>query len=348
MATIERRLSKTGKVSFRVKVRIRGHKAATAKFDRISDAKKWAAETETEIRHGNYFKRIQGQQHTVAKLIDDYCEDILPTKKPKTQIGQKPQLEWWKKELGSYSLASIDRDLLNKCKNLLTTDGKRSRSPVTAKRYLAALSHVFTYGIKDKGWINDNPVRIISKAPESKGRVRWLNDKERSDLLEACEKNANIYLLPVVVLAISTGARKSEILELKWQNLDLEKGAMTLLDTKNGERRSIPIRGRALELLRKLPRRIDSPFVFPNEDGTGPNRFRPDWEAAVKEAKLNDFRFHDLRHSCASYLAMNGATPGEIAAVLGHKTLQMVKRYSHIGEQHTAGVIERMNAKIRP
>jgi integrase len=104
----------------------------------------------------------------------------------------------------------------------------------------------------------------------------------------------------------------------------------------------------ALEEMVRLSkvRRIDSDLVFPHVDGTRPFLLRGPWEGAVKEAKIEDFRFHDLRHSAASYLAMNGATLAEIAEILGHKTLQMVKRYSHLTEQHTSQVVSRMNAAI--
>ena len=92
------------------------------------------------------------------------------------------------------------------------------------------------------------------------------------------------------------------------------------------------------------PRERD--YVFPSQDGTAPRQIKRPWEAAVKLAELEDFRFHDLRHSAASYLAMNGASLAEIAEVLGHKTLQMVKRYAHLSDQHVAGVVERMNKAI--
>jgi integrase len=125
-----------------------------------------------------------------------------------------------------------------------------------------------------------------------------------------------------------------------------------LLDeTKNGERRRISLRGLALDLLKQhgKVRRIDSDFVFPGvqtSDTGKPFELRIYWDEAVQKAELKNFRFHDLRHSCASYLAMNGASLLEIAEVLGHKTMQMVKRYSHLADTHTASVVERMNEQI--
>jgi len=180
---------------------------------------------------------------------------------------------------------------------------------------------------------------------EPRGRVRYLSDEERTALLEACQKSSNPCLYIVVVIALTTGARFSEIINLKWENIDLKRKMLYFLDTKNGDRRSAPIYKQAYELLEqhKKVRRINSKYVFPGRQGHKPIELKRQWENAVKEAKLEDFRFHDLRHTAASYLAMNGATLMDIGHILGHRTLEMVKRYSHLSEQHTAGVLERMN-----
>ncbi len=125
--------------------------------------------------------------------------------------------------------------------------------------------------------------------------------------------------------------------------------AAVLHETKNEERRAIPLAGPALDLLRELSRirRIDSDLVFAGPDGRAIFPRKP-WERALRAAQIDDFRFHDLRHSAASYLAMSGATLAEIAEVLGHKTLAMVKRYSHLTEAHTAGVVARRNEAFFP
>jgi integrase len=150
------------------------------------------------------------------------------------------------------------------------------------------------------------------------------------------------------VLALSTGARRKEIMTLTWKDIDLSRGIVIFQDIKNGERRAVPLTGPVRELLtdRADTRRTYSPFVFPNRAGTQPQDIRRAWELAVERAGIEDFRFHDLRHSAASYLAMNGASLVEIAEILGHKTLAMVKRYAHLSESHTRGVVERMNRTI--
>ncbi len=136
---------------------------------------------------------------------------------------------------------------------------------------------------------------------------------------------------------------------LTWDNVDLLQGRITLHETKNDERRVVPLVGKALELLKGHAKvhRINTPLLFPGKSKAHkPMDLRAPWLEVLRVAQIDDFRFHDLRHSAASYLAMNGATLAEIAEVLGHKTLEMVKRYAHLSEAHTAGVVEKMNSRI--
>ena len=151
-----------------------------------------------------------------------------------------------------------------------------------------------------------------------------------------------------MVLALATGARKMELLRLTWRDIDLRRAQIALEQTKNRERRALPLTGLALQEVERLAkvRRLDTSLLFPRADGRQPIDIRYAWAQALQEAGIADCRFHDLRHSCASYLAMSGASLVEIAAVLGHKTLQMVQRYAHLSEAHTAGVVARMTAAI--
>jgi integrase len=140
-------------------------------------------------------------------------------------------------------------------------------------------------------------------------------------------------------------------MKLTWSDIDFSKRRITLYETKNGEIRVVPLVGKSLKLLKSLEnnRQMDTVLIFPSQKGQKPQKpasLRSSWEKALQKAEISNFRFHDLRHSCASYLAMNGASLAEIAEVLGHKTLQMVKRYAHLSEAHTTSVVENMNEKI--
>ena len=202
---------------------------------------------------------------------------------------------------------------------------------------------------------DQNPMLGIKKQKESSGRVRFLSDSERESLLAACKASGSAILFPIVATAISTGARYGEIMGLTWDDVDFQLRRIVLRDTKNGDTRAVPLAGLAYNELKALSdaRHKDIKLIFASKSSIGnpmkdekPILIRTAWETALKKSGIENFKFHDLRHTCASYLAMNGASLAEIAEVLGHKTLQMVKRYAHLSEQRTLGVVERMNKKI--
>jgi integrase len=191
----------------------------------------------------------------------------------------------------------------------------------------------------------------VTKPKEGRGRCRFLSDDERQGLLDACRKSTSPHLYKVVVLALSTGMRRGEVLTLRWPQVDLTRNRVTLLHTKNGDRRAVPLTGLAHQLIAEHARvrRLDTDLVFPGKvkgkPADRPVDLTQPWETARKVAKIEDFRFHDLRHTAASYLAMQGASIVEIAEVLGHRTLQMVRRYAHLSDSHAHGVVSRMNQK---
>lgn len=350
MATIENRRSLDGIVSYRAKIRLKGHPVETASFSRLTDAKRWAQSTEAAIREGRYFKTAEAKRHTLGDLIDRYIAEELPHK-PKNARNIELHLTWWKTELGAYALCDVSPALIAQSRNaLLATETrfKKPRSNATVVRYMASLSHAFSIAMRDWGWIEDSPMRKVTKPRQARGRERFLSDAERNSLIAACTQSTSTFLYPVVVLALSTGMRRGEIMSLRWPQVDLVQGRILLHDTKNGSSRAIPLTGFALALFQDLSkvRRIDSNLVFYGKDPQKSVDLKKPWTTAIERAAIPDFRFHDLRHSAASYLAMNGATTIDIAAVLGHKTLQMVKRYSHLADSHTARIVTSMNAAI--
>ncbi len=139
-----------------------------------------------------------------------------------------------------------------------------------------------------------------------------------------------------------------ELLSLTWRDVDLQQNMVHLQYTKNGERRTLPLTGYALELMHQHAAacRGDSDFVFPNRLCTRPLKIRDAWEEAIKRAGIEDFCFHDLRHSAASYLAMNGANLAEIGEILGHRSLKVTRRYAHLSQEHTRSVLTTINQVI--
>ncbi len=350
MASIEKRTNNKQETTYRVKIRLKGYPTQTATFERLTDARRWVQQTETAIREGRHFKTSEAKKRTLNEAIERYKQFILPIK-PKSQYDQALQLNWWKESIGHYVLANVTPALIAQQREKLAsgiTSRKKKRTPATVNRYLSALSHLFTIAIKEWGWVETNPLQKVTKLKEPRGRVRFLSDEERQKLLAICKDSDSQWLYLIVVLALSTGARRMEILGLRWEDVDLNRAIITLHETKNGERRILPITGHVLALLTEhiKQRSPHTTFVFPGKNLKKPIDVRTPFETALKLAGIADFRFHDLRHSAASYLAMNGASMAEIAEVLGHKTLQMVKRYAHLSEAHTAGVVTRMNEKI--
>jgi integrase len=345
MATIETR-KRQGKTAYRVKVRLRGYPPADATFERVTDAKRWAAETETAIRAGRWFQHVEAKRNTLADLIQRYRTEYLPSAGLRSTHDRTEYLKFWGTELGVLTLAEVTPARIVAARNkLLNSAGVRKikLKPASVNRYCAALRHCLNIGVREFGLLDDNPMRKVRQLTEPRGRVRFLTVPERESLLQTCKAHSDSLYL-IVVLALSTGARRGELLSLRWPDVDLQRGMLTFQETKNGERRSTPLVGHAAKHMRAFSkvRRLDTDLVFPGTTGHA-LQIGKMFGDALARAGIGDFHFHDLRHTAASALAMNGATLAEIAEVLGHKTLSMVKRYAHLTEGHTRGVVGRMN-----
>lgn len=180
--------------------------------------------------------------------MDRYVREILPRKSPR-DTNQARQIQWWKNCLGHLPIANVTPALISESAEKLAngiTRYKTLRSPAAVYRYLAVLSHAFTTAVQEWEWAEENPVLKVSKRKEPRGRVRYLDEDERRRLLDACQKSTQPLLNPAVVLSLATGARQGEVLSLKWKDVDLTKGMITLHKTKNDERRSVPLGGHAL------------------------------------------------------------------------------------------------------
>ena len=358
MASFQKR-EKNGKPSYTAKIRIKGHKPVFNTFDRLTDARDWAAKTETEIKEGLYKNIIEAQRHTFTELVERFKRDVVP-RKPKVGKEYARQLEWWRTHLGDLTLNNVSSARISELRDQLANGTVKwgtnlkekktdKRSHATVNRYLAALSSAFGIAVKEWQWIDENPMRRVSKLKEPRGRVRCLTEEERERLLAACKDSVNPHLYLAVVLALSTGARQQEIWGLRWSEVHLDRGLITFTETKNNEFRSVPLEWHARELLLEhyRIRRKDSDIVFPSKKNPAVSYdFRNPWKKALVIAEVEDFRWHDLRHSCASYLAINGVPMLTIAEILGHKTLAMVHRYTHLNTEHLTEAISDLDKKM--
>ena len=351
MAQIRERIKKNGKKSYLVRIRMKGKPEATASFERLTDARLWASATETEIREGRYTKTNEAQRHTFSDLVERYIRDVLP-RKPKIQAEYALQLKWWAKQIGDVLLSDLTSSLISEQRDLLSekvTNRKTIISNARVNRYMATLSTTITTAVKEWEWMEDNPLRKVSKLKEPRGRVRYLSTEERERLLKACRESHNKDLYTAAILALSTGGRRIEVLSLRWKNVDLKNGFITFEETKNDEPRSVPLAGHAFELMlerSKVPR-IDTDLVFPSPKNPQNHfDFRRPFQIALKTAQIEDFRWHDLRHCAASYLVMAGVDMRTVGEILGHKTMQMTQRYAHLSPEHLKDAVAKMNLKI--
>lgn len=363
MATFRRLDRKDQTTRWQAVVRRAGMRPRYASFPSKRDAERWAAKLEGEWARHRHFPDEESSRRTLAEAVDRWIREELPSKRSAKSL--KGHLDWWKRRIGDKTLAQVTPAVLSEIKSELasgtftraTPDSASTslrkdeaprqfqRSPSTVNRYLQALGSVLTHCEREWSWLPENPLRRVRKLKQPQGRVRYLTDTETAKLLEQC-KLIDPQLHAFVTLALSTGARAGELRDLRWCDVDFKRGRAILNRTKNEDRRALTLAGVAVELLKeqRRRRRLDSDRVFPRVGSDAPYEYHKPFRAAVDAAGIKDFRFHDLRHTAASWLAMTGATGPEIAAVLGHRTLAMVKRYSHLGEQHVAGVVERMVA----
>jgi integrase len=344
MASIEKRRGRDGQLRYRVKIRRKGAPTISETFGRLTDARAFAQRVEVDIAAGRHLTGQEAKKHTMGEAIQRYINSALKSKAPNTQVQQASQLRWWERQVGFLRLADLTPAVVTEQRDIL--EGRLVVA--TVRSYMSALSSVLEICVREWGWLEESPMRRVRRPTGANARIRFLDDDERERLLVACQENVHPYLYLVVVVALSTGCRKNEILNLRWENVNLAQGAITLHRTKNKRVRRVPLRGQALELMRAHAkvRRLGSTLVFPGRDAQRPVTVDKAWRVALRRAGVSDFRFHDLRHSAASYLAMNGATPSEIAEILGHRTLAMVQRYAHLSESHVDEVVGRMNRAI--
>jgi integrase len=220
-------------------------------------------------------------------------------------------------------------------------DDTRPLTGATVNRALALLRHLLRLAHEE--WEVLDRVPRIRLEREAEGRLRWLTPEEATRLLDACRESRNADLLDLVELALFTGMRRGELLGLTWERVDRARGVVLLDVTKNGRRREVPLNGRADAVLARRGASESTGLVFGTRRR---DHFRTAWDLAVGRAKLADFRFHDLRHTFASWAVQAGATLQEVKDLLGHSSLAMVMRYAHLSPEHLRTAVARLDAKL--
>ncbi len=225
MATIEKRSNQDGTVTYRVKIRRIGHPTRTATFRRYADARAWAQRLEVAVQEQQYFPERASAQHTFMECFQRYREVILLHCSYSLQLRRIIHLRWWEEQLGTLSPATVRPHHLTQAREQL----RQQVGPAIANRYFISLSAMCPVAQREWEWMTANPVREVIKLPEPRGRVRFLSQVERERLLEACQHSAVPHLIPLVVLAPSTGVRRGELLKLTWTDVDFSRQRLTLL-----------------------------------------------------------------------------------------------------------------------
>ena len=299
----------------------------------VSESKK-IAETvlqkrKVAIAEGKYLDIKNSEKIRFEDFADEYLEIHS---KPKKSYDTDEKIVGLLKKIfeGKYlhQITSLD---IEKFKS----ERIREVKPATVNRTLAVLKSMFntaiTWGKADK-----NPFKGVKLFKANNQRLRFLEKEEIPKLLSCCCK----HLRPIVILALNTGMRKGEILSLKWDNVDFRRGIATLPDTKNGEKREVPLNAIAMRTLNAVPRRSGSPYVFCNKEGEPYGDIKKSFLTAVENSSIINFHFHDLRHTFASHLVMAGIDLNTVRELLGHKSLEMTLRYSHLSPDHKKRAVE--------
>ena len=260
-------------------------------------------------------------------------------------------LEYWKSRVGEYGLVHITSELVGKERKFLAdtpTHKGTKRSAATTNRYMASLSSLLTYAVRELKWIGENPCLHVMKLKESSGRDRVLSHEEILRLLSTCRESRSPYLFCVVLLGFTTGARLGEILNLEWRHVDLENKLACLRETKNGRPRSIALADEVIAELKMLydGRNPLKPLVFASKTAFGRIDIKKAWQVALERAAIEDFHFHDIRHCFASLAASQGASNLELATAMGHRTLSMLQRYTHLDVQVTKKFSKQISEKL--
>lgn len=347
MATV----TKTPSGTWKAIIRKVGWPTASKTFRTKRDADDWARRTEDEMVRGVFIQRAPSERLTFNSALDRYLKEVSVTKSPATQKGEESRSKLLKDYFGKYSLAAITPELVAGYRDQRLAAGKENNS---VRLELALLGHLFTVAIKEWGiGLAYNPVANVRKPRPGEGRDRRLTAAEEAKLLEAVSKHSNPMLGWIVRLALASGMRSSEIASLRRSQVDLQRRIVRLAntDTKNGCARTVPLSKIATEVfaqaLANPVRPIDCDLVFFGELGRDkktrrPYAFNKIFGTIKKELGLADLHFHDLRHEAVSRLVEAGLGDQEVSAISGHKSMQMLKRYTHLRAEDLVEKLDRL------
>ena len=338
------------RTTYTATVRVKGYKSVSATFDSLTEAKYWASQIEAKMRAGRYKDTRSAKKYSFFSALDRYLEEVSSLKSPNSRRRDKDSVKVIKKFFNpDLSMADVTPEKIAEFRNMRL----KEVAPSTVVKEMVLLSHLFKTASVEWGIPVDNPVKKVKKPSIENERIVFLSDAEIKRLLETCKKSRSKKLYPYILLLLHTAMRPGEAAGLKWSQVDFEKKGIMLEKTKNKMPRWIPLTDRVLKELRKMRDEIeDTEWVFlPSNPSKRiqliPNQyFKTAWNTVKRKAGLPDLHMHDLRHTAASLLLKAGVDMRVVQEILGHKTLQMVIRYTHVLDSQKREAMEKLDSLL--
>jgi integrase len=325
MATFDKR----GDLQWRAQIRRKGYPVVRKTFDSRADAEAWARSVENEMDRGVFVSRTEAENTTLAEALDRYEREVSSLKKS-ASIERFYLQQWRKHPLGNRFIATIrSSDIAAWRDTRLTQVG-----PTSVRHEMEILSHLFNIASREWGMVLPNPVSNVRRPKPAPGRDRRVTNDE----IERICKNTDSASLPLILrFAVETGMRRGEIARMRWEHIDLKKRTLKIPVTKTDQPRTIPLSRKACQILGQIQTRPIDGRIWELSD---PLYISKAFDRAIKRAGIEDLHFHDLRHEATSRFFEKGLNPMQVAAITGHKTLQMLKRYTHLKAEDLAELLK--------
>ena len=333
MATFRKRVGAGGQVAWQARIQRKNHDHIAGTFDSKAEAEAWASVIESEIARGVFVARAEAEQTTLADALDRYRREVLPSKRSQRQVETLIR-QMSADRIGKLSLAACTSSVIADYRDRRLKKGVAAQ---TAKHDLSLLSRVFNLATKEWGIALPfgNPVSQVKMPRVDNARDRRLIDNEETRLLNAATAYGG-EIGPIITWAIETAMRRGEIAAMRWGWLDRKARVLAIPKeiTKTGAARRVPLSTKALAVLDGLPRQMDGRIW-----NMRPDSISQAFERVCEAAGIEGLTFHDLRHEATSRFFEKGLNPMQVAAITGHKTLQMLKRYTHLRAEDLVGML---------
>ena len=323
-----------GKLTYVIDITVCGRRIRECVGQNLKVAEAVLGKRKAEIAEGRYLDKRRESQITFRDFAREYLE--LHGAKLKAYRSLKNRVDHLCSEFGTLRLSEITQQMIEKFQARRLEEVK----PATVNRHIAAFKNIYTKAIQ-WGYVLENPARLVKLSKEENQRNPHLTDKQIDRLLSIASEQ----LRPVLITALNTGMRKSEILGLTWNDVNLQAGCIRLTKTKSGKPREIPVNTVLTETLQKIRmgrRHEIGGRLFTDSEGRPFFNLRREFEQAVRRAKIEDFRFHDLRHVFASRFVMSGGDLASLQEILGHSDPKMTQRYRHPSQRHKSMAMENL------